>query len=165
MYVQHPNSVLIWLFCVFTLGVVVISEKIGSNEIGDEIELAENAENVCIDQELQTQILNTTFIQSQVRSIFCKFNRFPVRSLVIWKFVFSLFVVVSVKVKTRTSVVDPVLEHSSEISLKKSNGCLLFLAQEIVPLLVDSLCPFTGTLTIFSRNCTLAISRIRKNVM
>ena len=70
MYVQHPNSVLIWLFCVFTLGVVVISEKIGSNEIGDEIELAENAENVCIDQELQTQILNTTFIQSQVRSIF-----------------------------------------------------------------------------------------------
>lgn len=76
MYVQHPNSVLIWLYCVLTLGVVVISEKIGSNEIGDEIELAENAENVCIDQELQTQILNTTYIQSQVRSIFRKFNRF-----------------------------------------------------------------------------------------
>ena len=100
MYVQHPNSVLIWLYCVLTLGVVVISEKIGSNEIGDEIELAENAENVCIDQELQTQILNTTYIQSQVRSIFRKFNRF-----------FHLFVVVSVKVKTRTRVVGPVLEH------------------------------------------------------
>ena len=83
MYVQHPNSVLVWLYSVLSLGVVVISENIGSNEIEDEIELAENAENVCIDQELQTQILNTTYIQSQVRSIFCKFNRFSVRSLVI----------------------------------------------------------------------------------
>ena len=76
MYVVQQRSVLIWLYCVLTLGVVINSEKIDSNEIGDEIELAENAENVCIDQELQTQILNTTFIQSQVSLIFRKLNRF-----------------------------------------------------------------------------------------
>jgi len=31
----------------------------------EKVELADNAENVCIDQKMQTQILNTTFIQSQ----------------------------------------------------------------------------------------------------
>ena len=33
----------------------------------EKVELADNAENVCIDQKMQTQILNTTFIQSQVK--------------------------------------------------------------------------------------------------
>ena len=48
--------------CIFYWGVVVSTEDL----IEKSVELAENAENVCIDQKVQNQIINTTFIQTQV---------------------------------------------------------------------------------------------------
>ena len=50
------------VMCCFTY---VSTEKNVESE--EKVELADNAENVCIDQKMQTQILNTTFIQSQVK--------------------------------------------------------------------------------------------------
>ena len=39
-------------------------------------ELKENADNVCIDQQVQNQIINITYIQSQVRYLnqYCEFQ-------------------------------------------------------------------------------------------
>lgn len=37
-----------------------------TEEENEVVELKDNAENVCIDQEVQNQIINITFIQSQV---------------------------------------------------------------------------------------------------
>ena len=34
------------------------------------VELKENADNVCIDQQVKNQIVNITYIQSQVRNIY-----------------------------------------------------------------------------------------------
>ena len=51
--------------CIFYWGVVVSTEDLIENSDGS-VELAENAENVCIDQKVQNQIINTTFIQTQV---------------------------------------------------------------------------------------------------
>ena len=53
---------LLLLNILLTIKAVEISE----NETEDEIELKENAENVCIDQEVQNKILNITYIQSIV---------------------------------------------------------------------------------------------------
>ena len=61
---------LLLLNILLTIKAVEISE----NETeSDEIELKENAENVCIDQEVQNKILNITYIQSIV-SVFCPFS-------------------------------------------------------------------------------------------
>ena len=54
---------LLLLNILLTIKAVEISE----NETeSDDIELKENAENVCIDQEVQNKILNITYIQSIV---------------------------------------------------------------------------------------------------
>ena len=60
------NLIFIILFCI----TYVSTEK--NVDSVEKVELADNAENVCIDQKMQTQILNTTFIQSQVK--FFKLN-------------------------------------------------------------------------------------------
>ena len=61
-------GVFLTLYCLSQA--VKINENDGddANEV-EEIELKENAENVCIDQEVQNKILNITYIQSIV-SIF-----------------------------------------------------------------------------------------------
>ena len=55
--------------CVIILywGVVVLASSNEDLKIENSAELAENAENVCIDQKVKNQIINTTFIQTQVR--------------------------------------------------------------------------------------------------
>ena len=60
---------LLLLNILLTIKAVEISE----NETEDEIELKENAENVCIDQEVQNKILNITYIQSIVSTLFLFF--------------------------------------------------------------------------------------------
>ena len=61
---------LLLLNILLTIKAVEISE----NETeSDEIELKENAENVCIDQEVQNKILNITYIQSIVSTLFLFF--------------------------------------------------------------------------------------------
>ena len=62
---------LLLLNILLTIKAVEISE----NETEDEIELKENAENVCIDQEVQNKILNITYIQSIVSTLFLFFNK------------------------------------------------------------------------------------------
>ena len=54
--------------CVIILywGVVVLASSNEDLKIENSAELAENAENVCIDQKVKNQIINTTFIQTQV---------------------------------------------------------------------------------------------------
>ena len=47
-------------------GVVVLASSNEDLKIENSVELAENAENVCIDQKVKNQIINTTFIQTQV---------------------------------------------------------------------------------------------------
>jgi len=53
--------------CVIILywGVVVLASSNEDLKIENSAELAENAENVCIDQKVKNQIINTTFIQTQ----------------------------------------------------------------------------------------------------
>ena len=60
---------LLLLNILLTIKAVEISE----NETEDEIELKDNAENVCIDQEVQNKILNITYIQSIVSTLFLFF--------------------------------------------------------------------------------------------
>ena len=61
---------LLLLNILLTIKAVEISE----NETeSDDIELKENAENVCIDQEVQNKILNITYIQSIVSTLFLFF--------------------------------------------------------------------------------------------
>ena len=58
---------------IFYWGVVVSTSedlKIEKNS-ENSVELAENAENVCIDQKVKNQIINTTFIQTQVSFFSC----------------------------------------------------------------------------------------------
>ena len=57
------NWSLYWTF--WTILGLSQSVEISENEVSD-IELKENAENVCIDQEVQNKILNITYIQSIV---------------------------------------------------------------------------------------------------
>ena len=58
--------------CVIILywGVVVLASSNEDLKIENSAELAENAENVCIDQKVKNQIINTTFIQTQVSFFF-----------------------------------------------------------------------------------------------
>ena len=63
---------LLLLNILLTIKAVEISE----NETEDEIELKENAENVCIDQEVQNKILNITYIQSIVSTLFLFFYNY-----------------------------------------------------------------------------------------
>ena len=51
--------------CLLFLNILLIEAvEVSENEL--EVELKENAENVCIDQEVQNKILNITYIQSIV---------------------------------------------------------------------------------------------------
>ena len=54
----------------FYWGVVVLASSNDDLKIENSVELAENAENVCIDQKVKNQIINTTFIQTQVSFFF-----------------------------------------------------------------------------------------------
>ena len=65
------NKVLLWVLLNILLGSQAV--EVSENETEDAIELKENAENVCIDQEVQNKILNITYIQSIV-SVFCPFS-------------------------------------------------------------------------------------------
>ena len=58
--------------CIINLywGVVVLASSNDDLKIENSVELAENAENVCIDQKVKNQIINTTFIQTQVSFFF-----------------------------------------------------------------------------------------------
>ena len=48
--------------CLLFLNILLIEAvEVSENEL--EVELKENAENVCIDQEVQNKILNITYIQ------------------------------------------------------------------------------------------------------
>ena len=63
------NWTTFWIFLtLYCLGQAVKLEENEGNEANEvaEIELKENAENVCIDQEVQNKILNITYIQSIV---------------------------------------------------------------------------------------------------
>ena len=64
------NKVLLWVLLNILLCTQAV--EVSENETKDAIELKENAENVCIDQEVQNKILNITYIQSIV-SLFCPF--------------------------------------------------------------------------------------------
>ena len=59
--------------CIINLfwGVVVLASSNEDLKIENSVELAENAENVCIDQKVKNQIINTTFIQTQVSFFSC----------------------------------------------------------------------------------------------
>ena len=57
----------------FYWGVVVLASSNDDLKIENSVELAENAENVCIDQKVKNQIINTTFIQTQVSFFYLKF--------------------------------------------------------------------------------------------
>ena len=65
------NKVLLWVFLNILLGTQAV--EVSENETEDAIELKENAENVCIDQEVQNKILNITYIQSIVSTLFLFF--------------------------------------------------------------------------------------------
>ena len=59
--------------CLLFLNILLIEAvEVSENEL--EVELKENAENVCIDQEVQNKILNITYIQSIVSNDFSCFT-------------------------------------------------------------------------------------------
>ena len=56
--------------CLLFLNILLIEAvEVSENEL-EEVELKDNAENVCIDQEVQNKILNITYIQSIVSNEF-----------------------------------------------------------------------------------------------
>ena len=58
--------------CLLFLNILLIEAvEVSENEL--EVELKDNAENVCIDQEVQNKILNITYIQSIVSTLFLFF--------------------------------------------------------------------------------------------
>ena len=60
--------------CLLFLNILLIEAvEVSENEL--EVELKENAENVCIDQEVQNKILNITYIQSIVSNEFSQFSK------------------------------------------------------------------------------------------
>ena len=59
--------------CLLFLNILLIEAvEVSENEL-EEVELKDNAENVCIDQEVQNKILNITYIQSIVSNEFSQF--------------------------------------------------------------------------------------------
>ena len=62
----------LWLFLNILLNTQAV--EVSENETSDEVELKDNAENVCIDQEVQNKILNITYIQSIVSNEFSCFS-------------------------------------------------------------------------------------------
>ena len=61
--------------CLLFLNILLIEAvEVSENEL-EEVELKENAENVCIDQEVQNKILNITYIQSIVSNEFSQFSK------------------------------------------------------------------------------------------
>ena len=59
--------------CLLFLNILLIEAvEVSENEL--EVELKDNAENVCIDQEVQNKILNITYIQSIVSNDFSCFT-------------------------------------------------------------------------------------------
>ena len=60
--------------CLLFLNILLIEAvEVSENEL-EEVELKDNAENVCIDQEVQNKILNITYIQSIVSNDFSCFT-------------------------------------------------------------------------------------------
>ena len=62
--------------CLLFLNILLNTQavEVSENETSDEVELKDNAENVCIDQEVQNKILNITYIQSIVSNDFSCFT-------------------------------------------------------------------------------------------